>query len=93
MTQRGFWGASFIKSYKEKAKPFFKAFKTAVEESNKGYIFNNDENTFKNKLIGLVLGEEEYVVNDIVKTRLYVASVHSADKIRKGNFQVPNIKK
>ena len=61
---KGFWGGSFVKSYKETALPFFKAFKTAVENSNKGYTFNNDEKTLVRKLVGLVLGEEEYQAND-----------------------------
>lgn len=90
---KGFWGGNFVKSYKEKALPFFKAFKTAVENSNPGYTFNNDEKTLVRKLVGLVLGEEEYVGNDgAVKTRLYVAEIHSADRIRKGNFKVPPLK-
>lgn len=37
------WGGKTIKSYKEKALPFFKGFITAVEQSNPGYKFNNDE--------------------------------------------------
>ena len=35
------WGGKTIKSYKEKALPFFKGFITAVEQSNPGYKFNN----------------------------------------------------
>lgn len=91
---KGFWGLSMIKSYKETALSFFKAFKTAVENSNKGYVFKNDPESLKRKLVGVVLGEEEYQANDCsVKTRLYVAQVHSADKIRKGDFEVPPLKK
>ena len=44
------WGGKTIKSYKEKALPFFKGFITAVEQSNPGYKFNNDEKT-KTKLV------------------------------------------
>ena len=87
---RGFWGGSFIRSYKEKALSFFKAFKTAVENSNPGYQFNNDESTLKGTLIGLVLGEEEYKANDgSVKTRLYVDKTRSVKEIKSGNFEVP----
>ena len=90
---KSFWGGSFIKSYKEKARPFFKAFVTAVEKSNSGYRFNNDEKTLKGKYIGLVLGEEEYVGNDNnIKTRVYVAEIHSIDKIKSGNFKIPAMK-
>lgn len=31
---KGFWGGSFVRSYKEKALPFFKSFTTAIENSN-----------------------------------------------------------
>jgi hypothetical protein len=37
-----------------------KAFVEDVEESNPGYTFNMEETTLKNKVIGLVMGEEEY---------------------------------
>ena len=91
---KGFWGASFIKSYKETARPFFKAFKTAVENSNPGYVFNNDEKTLVRKYVGLVLAKEEYKANDgTVKERLYVDQIHSIDKIRKGEYTVPELKK
>lgn len=91
---KGFWGGSFIKSYKPTALPFFKAFKTAVEESNKGYEFNNDEKTLVDKYVGLVLAEEEYLTNkNEVKTRLYVASVRGVDAIKNNDFEVPPLKK
>lgn len=90
---KGFWGGKFIKSYKEKALPFFKAFITAVTKSNKGFVWNDDEKTLVRKLVGLVLAEEEYQANDgSIKNRLYVAQVHSVDKIRSGDFIVPALK-
>ena len=55
---KGFWGGSTIKSYKEKALPFFKGFITAVEQSNAGYKWDNDENKLIRKLVGFVLAEE-----------------------------------
>ena len=91
---KGFWGGSFIKSYKTNALPFFKAFKTCVENSNPNYQFDNDEKTLIGKFIGLVLGEEEYLSQaGEVKTRLYVAEVKTADRIMKNDFEVPAIKK
>ncbi len=91
---RGFWGGKFVKSYKGKALPFFKGFITAVESSNSGYRWNYDENTLRRRLIGLVLGEEEYRKNNgTVGKRLYVAQVHSVDKIRSGDYTVPPLKK
>ena len=62
--KKDFWGGKFVKSYKEKALPFFKGFITAVENSNNGYKCNYDETTLKRKLIGLVFAEEEYKKND-----------------------------
>lgn len=91
---KGFWGGKFVKSYREKALPFFKGFITAVENSNSGYKWNYDETTLKRKLIGLVFAEEEYKKNDgTIGKRLYVSSVHSVDKIRSGDFTVPPLKK
>lgn len=91
---KGFWGGSFIRSYKDTAKPFFKAFITAVERSNKGYQWDFDESKLKKKFIGLILGEEEYQGNDgVTKKRIYVAQVHSVEKIRKGDFKIPELKK
>lgn len=91
---KNFWGGKFIKSYKEKALSFFKAFITSVENSNKGYVFDNDEQKLVKKLVGLVLGEEEYQKNDgSIGTRLYVDKPRTVEEIKKGNFTVPPIKK
>jgi hypothetical protein len=40
--RKDFWGASFIKSYKDKALPFFKAFITAVKNYNTVNFFKNN---------------------------------------------------
>jgi len=91
---KSFWGGSFVKSYKEKALPFFKGFITAVEKSNKEFTFNNDETALKRKSVGLVLGEEEYEAKDgTIKTRLYVDQIRSVDAIKKGDFKIPELKK
>ena len=87
---KSFWGGTFFRSYKEKALSMFKGFLTAVKESNPGFVFENDEKRLEGKLVGLVLGEEEYRKKDGSDgTRLYVANVRSVDKIRKGDFVVP----
>lgn len=91
---KAFWVGRFIKSYKEKALPFFKAFKTAVELSNPGYIFMNDPHSLRGKKVGLVLAEEEYISNTgEVKTRLYVAQIRAVKAIKDGDFTVPQLKK
>lgn len=91
---KGFWGGKTVKSYKESALPFFKAFITAVEESNNGYHWNNDENTLVGKKVGIVIAEEEYKSNSgEIKKRLYAASIRSIQKIQSGDFKVPDLKK
>lgn len=89
-----FWGGKLFRSYKESALKFFKGFITAVEQSNGGYHWNDDEKTLIGKHVGLVLGEEEYTKNDgTIGTRLYVARNTSIDKIRSGEFDVPELKR
>lgn len=90
----GFWPMAFVKSYKQKALRFFKGFKTAVEESNRNYTFNNDPQTLVGKFVGVVLGEEEYLAKDgSVKTRLYVSDARSGKAIRDGDYKIPELKK
>lgn len=90
---KAFWGGSFIKSYKEKALPFFKMFFTKVEKSNKGFKWADDETKLRGKLIGLVLSEEEYQKNDgTIGTRLYVSDFKTVEEIRKGDFKVKDKK-
>ncbi|MCI1999580.1 MAG: hypothetical protein LKJ75_02435 [Clostridia bacterium] len=89
----GFWGGRFIRSYKEKAQPFFKTMLVAFEGTNKNFKFSNDPSYFVNAYIGIVLSEEEYVGKDgSLKTRLYVSAFKTADDIKKGNFQVAKLK-
>lgn len=91
---KNFWGASFIKSYKEKALGFFKKMLTAFEQSNSGFHFNDDEKIFRRKLIGLVVGYEEYTANDgNVKERLIVTDWLPVADIKAGKFSVPKLKK
>lgn len=91
---KGFWGLTMYRSYKESALGFFKNFKSCVEKSNKGYIFDSDEKSLEGKLIGVVLGEEEYVGNDgSEKKRIRVSSTKPVDDIKAGKFKVPEIKK
>ena len=89
----GFWPTAMICSYKEKALPFFKGFKTAVEKSNRNYTFQNDPQSLLGKLVGVILGEEEYLKNNKVKTRLYVSEKRSIQSIRDGDYQVPELKR
>ena len=85
---------SCIRSYKEKALPMFKGFTNAIENSNKGYKWNFDEKSLVNKVVGVVIGEEQYLnQKGQVRTRTYVSAVRSVDTIKKGDFTVPELKK
>ena len=74
----------------------FKSFCTAAEESNPGFTIQWGPafgECFKNRLIGAIFGREEYIGNDSkahwsTKPKFF----RSADKIRKGDFEVPEDK-
>lgn len=84
----------FIRSYKEKALGMFKAFVNAVEASNAGFKWDWKESKLRGKILGVVLGEEEYENNrGEVKVGLKVKACKPADAIRNGDFKVPELKK
>lgn len=91
----GWWPCQIRRSYKPTALGFFKAFKTAVEKSNPGFVFREDDlDAMCGKKIGVVLGEEEYVSSSgETKTRLYVYSVVPVDDVKAGRAKVPPIKR
>ena len=88
---------SFIRSYKDSALGFFKSFLVALEKSgNSGFVadrFNGDEQQFCGMVVGAVLGQEEYVWNDKPRVRLRVAHFCSVERIQKGDFEIPELKK
>lgn len=90
----GFWPMAFVASYKEKALRFFKGFKTAVEQSNRNYVFRNDPQSLVGKYVGVVLAEKEYLdKNGELKIGLYVAEKRSGKAIRDGDYKIPALKK
>lgn len=91
----GFWPCRLFRSYKESALGFFKAFKTSVEASNPGYLFQtSNPRGLEGKRLGVVLGEEEYRKRDgTVGTRLYVHQTHTVEAIRAGDFKLPALKR
>ena len=98
----GFWAGKFTKSYKEKALPFFRAFLEAVIASNidtEGLIIGDFEDVDETKLVGMVVGmvvgEREYIGNDgKQKTALdnYNAIFKSVEDVRNGKYTVPEFK-
>lgn len=88
--RNGFWPLSFIKSYKEKAIGFFKHFISSVEKSNNNFKWAWDEDALVGKLVGIVIGEEEYEKrNGNTGTRMVAADFCSVTDIKNGNFRVP----
>lgn len=90
----------FIRSYKETALGMLKGFIMAIDDTN-GTKFGEgvevrglDERLLIGKLLGVVIGEEEYENNQgEVKTVLKVRSCLDAEKIRKGQYKMPELKK
>lgn len=90
----GNWNASFIRSYKEKALGMLKHFTNCIEASNAGYEWDWNEKGLIGKVVGLVLGEEEYEnSNHEIKTKLVVSQVKTVEEIKNGDFKVPAPKK
>lgn len=71
----------------------FRTFTDALEDSNTGYHFDWDESKFKGKLIGFVMNYREWTAPD-GRTVLSPnpARALSADKIRSGDFKIPDDK-
>ena len=90
---KNFWGGKFIRSYKESAQSFFKGFVTAIENSNKGFKFGQDESKLIGKLVGLVIGKEEYNKNDGTVGVRFICQPRSVDQIKKGDYEIPEFKK
>ena len=71
----------------------------SLDESNPGFdamaaLEADKWELFIGKLVGIVLGEEEYVGNNgEVKTRFKLPSLRSAQAIREGRFRVPELDK
>lgn len=72
-------------------------FKTIIanfEESNPGYHWDWNEKTLKDKYIGIIYREKEFLTNDnelIIITEPY--GFRSVQTIRDGKYKMPNIKK
>lgn len=95
----GFWGGTFVRSYKPRAAGFFRGFLEDVSASNNGVQLINergevDEQQLVGKALGVVLGLEEYEGNDgTIKTKLRVQTVLPVERIQTGDYTVPDIKR
>lgn len=89
------WMHSIIRSYKDSALGMFKGFYEHVEKSNPGFTWDgNNEQAFVGKLVGLLVGEEEYIDerSGEVKISTRATGTKPAQDIRDGNFRVPKLK-
>lgn len=97
--KNGKWIASFKKSYSDKALGYFKQMLECFAASNEDFEINsNDETRLKRKLVGLVLGYEEYETTDrdgkpVIREALRVESVLPTADIKAGKFEIPELKK
>ena len=81
------------RSYSDNSVSFFKGFITAVEKSNSGYKWDWKESSLKNKLLGVIIGNEEYLnSNGQKRISSKVVSVRSTDIIKSGDFTIPELK-
>lgn len=73
--------------------PFFKGMIKSIEESNTGYVWNWQEATLANKMIGMIFREEEFEAQDgSIKTTVRPAFPRSVQRIRNG-VEVPEIRR
>ena len=71
---------------------YFKAAIQAVEDSNQGYIWNWDEKSLIGRVVGCIFREEEWEYNGYSGIRTSAWRLTAADKIRKGEYNVPKPK-
>lgn len=87
------WQGMYYQTIKADDLRYFKGFITAIEESNPGYKWDWDEQKLKNKLFGGIFGEEEYEGrNGKIYTSIKLQWVRSADKVRNGDYTLPEKK-
>lgn len=83
-----------FRSYTTRALPFFKAFITAVEKSNPGYVWDWNEKGLIGKIVIGVFGEEEYLDKDgNVRVGTKCVEFRSVEAFKEGKIKVPEIKK
>lgn len=83
----------FVRSYKEKAAGFMKAFLANVEASNNDFKlegWDNDPRDLVGKLVGIIVQREDYTNNNGEdRARMNVEGYASASDIRNGRYKLP----
>lgn len=92
------WKGNFIRSYKTSALGFFKGFLTVVDRANNTAFSAKVETGFDEKelvgrQIGVVLCYEEREYDGKIIQVMRVERVKEPDKIRDGDYTVPELKK
>ena len=83
-----------IRSYKQTALPFFKAFITAIEKSNPGYQWDWDEKKLIGKGVIAVFGQEEYLDKEgNIRISTKVVEFRSLEAFEAGRIKLPELKK
>lgn len=70
----------------------FARWTNSFEESNPGYIWDWDENKWKDKLVGITFGETGTVINGKEVTYIEARSAESVQNIREGKFYAQKFK-
>jgi hypothetical protein len=90
----GKWRGNAIASYKETALPIFKGFYRSVEDANPNYTWNWIEQTLVGKLVGVVLGDEEYFnsFNNTIGTAVKHRGWCKVQDVRDGKVKAPKLR-
>lgn len=92
LERNGFTPLRMYRSYSDKAAGMFKGFIQNVEASNSSYHWDWKEQTLVGRLIGIVLGEEEYKKQDGSIGTRFNSRDKTVDAIKNGRFKVPEKK-
>lgn len=92
LERNGFTPLRMYRSYSDKAAGMFKGFIQNVEASNSSYHWEWKEQSLVARLIGIVIGEEEYKKQDGSIGTRFNARDRSVAAIRDGKFKVPEKK-
>lgn len=76
----------------EWTKSSLKGLVTAFEKSNTGYVWNWDERTLKDKIIGVIFRNEEWEMNGKHGWSVKPFRACSVDTVRSGSFNLPEDK-
>ena len=76
----------------DRAASFFKGMVTAIEDSNPGYKWDWDEKSIVGKSAGCIFRSEEWEYNGKTGFRTTPFRIVAADKIRSGDYTVPEPK-